>query len=578
MVKILLLVSVMLILMLLIASLGYLTSKEMARNVKNLYENYAKTAILTSEAKALAFQNRALILTLFEEDEKSDMELIADEIKVNRIKSDEWLNSIDAADLSREDRGRLERLKAVREKCVTKRNELVEAGKVTVGLGSLSARIKKGGDIEEVESEYVESFTDLTAGLMRNAEEKSSEAWKDATKEARRILFISVTAIISGLALGIFISHTITGSIGKIQNSVKLLADGDLKSSFALEDKDELGGMSLAIQGMADNLKYIAISAKRANVKILDTSHEFSEVAKRTNASVEAFSASIQEMSANLDVLATSGEEVNASVQEVAAGAQTTAEKGTDIAKRIDDAMGEGGRGVSAVRKAVAGIEHVVSNVESTVKSVRELSDRSRNIQNFVMQIGGIADQTNLLALNAAIEAARAGEAGRGFAVVAEEVRKLAEDSNAAAKNIAELASAITVDLNSVVAMSEDNAKASEEAKVISKETEKIIENMMRYMEAVSGATQDLAAVAEEQAASSEEIAGSIQNISVKVQDAAQSGDHMRAGVGSLSESADQLARGSETISKLVSEMNELLAFFKADDSGRGLPSGLKGR
>jgi methyl-accepting chemotaxis protein len=243
-----------------------------------------------------------------------------------------------------------------------------------------------------------------------------------------------------------------------------------------------------------------------------------------------------------------------------------TAEKGTDIARRVDDTKNAGDNGMSAVRRATSGIEGVAGNASSMAQSVQELGQRTRRIQNFVEQIGGIADQTNLLALNAAIEAARAGEAGRGFAVVAEEVRKLAEDSNLAAKSIAELAGTITSDLDTVVNKSLENAKESDNAKALSHETEEIIGSMISYMRDISSATQDLAAVSEEQAASSEEIADSVRNIADGVRRTSDAGENIRVGISGVASAAERMAVGAENLSQLAVNLQGLLAFFKMED------------
>jgi methyl-accepting chemotaxis protein len=317
---------------------------------------------------------------------------------------------------------------------------------------------------------------------------------------------------------------------------------------------------------MADNMRQIIGSVKNAGGEISLTAQEFSALAEETNATLGEFRVSVDNMGTNLNSLANTGEEVNASVEEVAAGAQATAEKGTDIARWVDDAMKAGDNGKSAVNQVVQGIEGVASNASQTAKSVQELGERARQIQGFVSQIGGIADQTNLLALNAAIEAARAGDAGRGFAVVAEEVRKLAEDSNSAAKNIAELAGAITGELDKVVSMSLKNATESDTAKTLAIETEETIGHMLDYLKEISGATQDLAAVSEEQAASSEEIAEAVQNIATRVQTTAGAGETIRTGAVDIATAADRIASGALKLSGLAEDMQRLLEFFKTND------------
>ena len=234
--------------------------------------------------------------------------------------------------------------------------------------------------------------------------------------------------------------------------------------------------------------------------------------------------------------------------------------------------MNAGENGIDSVRRAVSGIDSVAANASEAAQSVQELGARTRQIQSFVDQIGGIAAQTNLLALNAAIEAARAGDAGRGFSVVAGEVRKLAEDSNIAAKNIEELASAITKDLDHVVTKSLENANASEGAKSLSRDTEEIIISMLSYLKEIATATQDLAAVSQEQAASSEEIAGAVQSIATKVAGTVNAGEVIRSGVGNVAASAQSMAQGADNLAKLANDMQEMLSFFKTDTSV--LPAG----
>jgi methyl-accepting chemotaxis protein len=271
-------------------------------------------------------------------------------------------------------------------------------------------------------------------------------------------------------------------------------------------------------------------------------------------------------MSANLSNLAAASEEVNASVEEVAAGAQTTAEKGTDIARKVEAAMTAGEVGVSSVRRVVEGITRVTASSEASTEAVMELGNRARQIQSFVTQIGGIAGQTNLLALNAAIEAARAGDAGRGFAVVAEEVRKLAEESNVAAKNIADLASQISSDLDKIVSYAEANTQDSNNAKELSAETEEAISNMISNLREIASSTQDLAAVSEEQAASSEEIAEAVQNMSTKINDSSNASENIRNSSQEVAAASERIAERSEGLANLAGMLQEQLDFFNIGD------------
>jgi methyl-accepting chemotaxis protein len=566
MVKILSIVAIMTVLMLVIAYTGYSTSDRIATKMQDMYVNYAKIALNMTNAEVLTTESRRFIVSMANTEEESEIESYEKRVMANREQAIELLSTVDESRLTPEGKELYAHLKEVGPQYRKLQDEAIAMAKSRENLQELRYRISSRGDIGFMENEYVTTTGKLVDILVATADDVNGRADEFARGRGKAIALTSLAAIIIGVVLSMLISRMITVPIKRIMISIKQFSDGDLVSKFPTGGKDELAVMAGALQEMTDNLRNVIGTVKKASEDLLDTSQEFSTLAQTTNASLEGFSVSVEDTGSNLSALAATGEEVNASVEEVAAGAQATAEKGTSIARRVDDAMSAGESGMNSLKRAVSGIESVVDNASSTAKSVQELGERTRQIQGFVTQIGGIADQTNLLALNAAIEAARAGEAGRGFAVVAEEVRKLAEDSNLAAKSIEDLAKTITGDLDNVVNLSLDNTKASEDAKSLSRETEKIIGDMMNYLKDIAGATQDLAAVSEEQAASSEEIAEAVQNISVKVANCAEAGEHIRSGVGDISTSAERIASGAEGLSNLSANMENLLAFFKTED------------
>src|SRR5207247_9050820 len=136
-----------------------------------------------------------------------------------------------------------------------------------------------------------------------------------------------------------------------------------------------------------------------------------------------------------------------------------SAEASADAARRTLDAAEHGNR---AVRDTLEGMQRISASVQATAKKIKSLCDRSLEISEIINVINDITEQTNLLALNAAIEAARAGEAGRGFAVVDDEVRKLAEHSRSATKDIAALIKAIQAETNEAVVVMEEGTKEVE--------------------------------------------------------------------------------------------------------------------
>ncbi|MDR1470952.1 MAG: methyl-accepting chemotaxis protein [Synergistaceae bacterium] len=567
MTKVLLLTTVMVVLQMTIFYMGYMTSEKIETSANLIYKDYAKPAMRILDAKYIAGEIRRCVTRMLDY-EAEGRKSIADRIKSDRATLSELFESYDKRIVSSEGRVIFDKIIKSRAIAAAKQDEVIATAMAgdEDAIKNMYRRVNIQGDITLSQNEYIGNLDDLARLLVKFADEESEEGANNAKADQLEALVVSVAALVIGLVLSVLIARTITGPVKKTGQNIMQFAQGDLCGQFDTDGKDEIAVMGQCLQGMANNLTQIIGSVKEASGDINDTAQDFSSLAEETNASVEEFKANVDNMSVNLEALASTGEQVNTSVQEVASGAQATAERGTDIARKVEEAMSAGESGMASVQKAVEGIDGVAGNVSEAAKSVQELGERTRQIQSFVTQIGSIADQTNLLALNAAIEAARAGDAGRGFAVVAEEVRKLAEDSNSAAKNIQELAKTITADLDHVVRISLDNAQASEEAKELSRETEDIIKNMLSFLKDIAGATQDLAAISQEQAASSEEIAESVESITAKVRNTAEAGEFIRSGIGDVAVAAERMATGANDLTSLADTLQGELNFFKINN------------
>lgn len=417
------------------------------------------------------------------------------------------------------------------------------------------------------------ALVQLARMAVDTAEEIDGENDAAIVRAHKTLLAIAVISVALGAIMGILISFSVTKSLAGLRFQVEQFAGGDLGVKFDETGRDEVSAVARALAAMGAKLGGAVRSIRDASQRLGSSAEEFSALAEETNASVEESRAGVDDVSSQMDSLAAASQEVNASVEEVASGAQSSAHRSTEMAGEVERARASGEEGVEAVDKVASSIARVASDAEKSAGEVRNLGDRAREIQGFVSQIGGIADQTNLLALNAAIEAARAGEAGRGFAVVAEEVRKLAEESNVAAKKIAELAGIITRDLDAVVASSEGNARESAESSRLAGETRATIDKMMNGLSAIASAIQDMAAVSEEQAASSQEISAAMQNITSRAGDAASASDTVRAQMTEVASAAEQVARGSEQLTGLSVELMDLVAFFRLGEEGQGHPA-----
>jgi methyl-accepting chemotaxis protein len=575
--KLAILAGVPLALLIFITAFNFLSFGSIDEHYSSAYDDYAAHAIRFAVFRANLQANQKNALKISMLDDAKEINSIKEEMASRNQENAETLERYKRSHISEGARPFLSRLESMLPQVLAMQSKMVEVGEETPGISEKAARLF----FDEVDPQIVkfnENLKDLSALLIEDAEKTQEESTNYLDRTAATGAGIAAVATIVTLLLSFLISRGITGPINAMKENISKFAGGDLSISYDVTGRDALSQMGREILKMAGTLRGVMGTVSDAGLKISDSSQDFSAMAEQTNASVEEFRANVDEMSVNLSKLASASEGVNASVEEVAAGAQTTAEKGTDIARKVDDAMSAGDAGMSAVRSVVEGIGRVAESSAASTSAVLELGNRTRQIQSFVTQIGSIADQTNLLALNAAIEAARAGDAGRGFAVVAEEVRKLAEDSNVAAKNIADLASQITSDLDKIVTFAQENTSDSNKAKDLSGETEEAIENMISYLRDIASSTQDLAAVAEQQAASSEEIAEAVQGMSSKINDTANASENIRTSVAEVAAASERVAEGSENLSGLASNLREDLSYFKIGDeaTGAGSQKGLK--
>ena len=315
-------------------------------------------------------------------------------------------------------------------------------------------------------------------------------------------------------------------SITDLLNLINQVARGDLTLRGKVTN-DALGNVADSINLMLDNFTTVIERVRKAAVDV-------STNANRILASTDEMNTGTGQQDQEITNTSSAVEELTVSMKQVSNNAEASAE----AARRALDAAEQGNR---AVRDTLDGMQRIRSSVQATARKIKSLGDRSLEISEIINVINDITEQTNLLALNAAIEAARAGEAGRGFAVVADEVRKLAEHSRTATKDIAALIKAIQAETNEAVVVMEEGTKEVEVGTGLADQAGKALEAISSVVRQSAELVQEISLASKQQVRGTEGVANAMQIISGITRQTTQSARQAAGTVGTLVKLSEQL-------------------------------------
>ncbi|MGE5400380.1 MAG: methyl-accepting chemotaxis protein [Ignavibacteriales bacterium] len=344
-----------------------------------------------------------------------------------------------------------------------------------------------------------------------------------------------------------------TGDWGKLILGVNSILDAivaPLKESADVLSEMAKGDFTVKITGdykgdyqiIKDNVNLLVDSLNSALTAVAESASAVASSSTQISSSSEEMAAGAQEQTQQATEVAGSVEEMTKTILESnknAGLAAETSRKSSDNAKR----------GVVKVEETKKGIDKIAASAEKTGLIINSLAKKTDQIGEITQVIDDIADQTNLLALNAAIEAARAGEQGRGFAVVADEVRKLAERTTKATKEIADTIKAIQKEAKEANSSMEESNMAVRDGIKLTEEVDAALKEILGGADKVTSIVAEVADASEKQSSSAELISRNIEAISTVTQ---QSADGIH-----------QIARAAEDLSRLTVNLQNLVAKFK---------------
>ncbi|MGA2614535.1 MAG: methyl-accepting chemotaxis protein [Spirochaetia bacterium] len=416
-----------------------------------------------------------------------------------------------------------------------------------------------------------------TQAVLDAATQTSQEGMKDASTivgvavsriwAADIMLFVGLAAaVLLGIAVALSITRAITRPLSKAVAFAQTVAGGDFTATLDISQKDEVGSLAAALNGMTVTLKN-AISTVQKNAaavsessgQIYSSAQKLSEGAQSQASTLEETSASVEELSASVDQVAEHAkhqagavERGSASMAQVHSSIEVVSKNLTEIADLASRSVDNAQEGANAVSEVVDGINLIAGSSEKISGIVNVISD--------------IADQTNLLALNASIEAARAGEHGRGFAVVAEEVSKLADRSSSSTKEIEGLIRESVKDVAKGVEKARRSQAAMELIRAASQKVREMISGLTDSMAQQVGAAKEMEGALDSVRQMSQNISEATAEQTSNARQVSQAVENVNEVAQSAAAAAQQMSQATEMLADMAQELLKLTAQFRIQE------------
>jgi methyl-accepting chemotaxis protein len=423
--------------------------------------------------------------------------------------------------------------------------ELHEQGEKLIASGG--AGLGQAFDLEQKESSVEAlSVADDANSFVREQQKMMEEEDADVRSSMQMAkagtLLTLILAVVFGVIIGRAVSLRITHSLDQVVTRASAIADGDM-SGQKLESlgDDEIADLSAAMNRMQDGLSEMIHSVMASSDQVSSAAEEIS-----ANATQSAHASADQRRQT---------EQVKSAMDEMTAAVHAVSENSRRAAEQSQEAARKAKSGGEVVRQTVSTMEQISSETMGVAAQIDQLGHRSEEIGRIAGVIDDIADQTNLLALNAAIEAARAGEQGRGFAVVADEVRKLAERTASATKEISAMITTIQTETKNAVSAIKDGSDRVNTGVTTAVDAGKSLEEIIAAAERVGDMVGEITMAAEQQSQTTSQVQENVAQINRLVHESATG--------------TQESAHACESLSALALELQRSTTRFKLDSRAK---------